>query len=396
MEKQASRNKFTNFLLFVGVIVLLSTISVASMRYYYFEQSSGISSYAMLLFLIIAFISVLFGKVSLKNNPILVAATIFSVVTLLSLFGEIVKESMINKVHIIISALSIPTGLIVGEILGPNSDSLDSNGDFSDGRYALFVIPVVLSIVVFSSMDIKAPDSVFIILLLFPLVFFFRNRVFDLTLFVFVGLSCLQSYKRSVIIVYGLMVILYLFSLRARSRRNISRSLTSFFLDLAFGLAVVYVIKDNSAATDHAIERFTEDETGGSGRQGMYEQVWAMFQSSSIGDKVLGHGFDAVKDQVFGIPAHNDLLEVLYDYGLLAAIAYCLLVIRIITLFIKLLKTRANVQFERLMIGVVLSFILVLSMLNCIITSPFFVFLIFFELGLTLSIIKKREVVAYR
>ena len=396
MEKQASKNRITSFLLFVSVIVLLSTISVASMRYYYFEQSSGISSYAMLLFLIIAFISLLFGRVSLKNNPILVAATVFSAVTLVSLFGEIIQESMINKVHIIISALSIPTGLIVGEILGPNVGNLDSNGDFSDRRYALFVIPVVLSIAVFISMDIKAPDSVFIILLLFPLVFFFRNRVFDLTLFVFVGLSCLQSYKRSVIIVYGLMVILYLFYLRAHSRRKISRSLTSFFLVLAFGLAVVFVIKDNSAATDHAIERFTEDETGGSGREAMYEQVWAMFQSSSLGEKVFGHGFDAVKKQVIGISAHNDILEVLYDYGLIATIAYCYLVISIITLFIKLMKARTNVQFERLMIGIVLSFILVLSMLNCIITSPFFVFLIYVELGLTFSIINKRGVVAYR
>ena len=244
-------------------------------------------------------------------------------------------------------------------------------------------------------MDIKAPDSVFIILLLFPLVFFFRNQVFDLTLFVFVGLSCLQSYKRSVIIVYGLMVILYLFYLRARSRKNMSRGLTSFFLALAFGLAVVYVIKDNSAATDHAIERFTEDETGGSGRQGMYEQVWSMYQSSSIGDKVFGHGFDAVKDQVFGISAHNDLLEVLYDYGLIAALAYCFLIIRIVLLFIKLMKSHESVQFERLMLGVILSFILILSMLNCIITSPFFVFIIYFELGLTLSIIKKRGVIAY-
>ena len=391
-----SRNKTISFLLFAGVIILLSIISVASMRYYYFEQSSGISSYAMLMFLIIAMLSLLSGKISLKNNPILVAATLFSAVTLVSVLGDIVQESMINKVHIIISALSIPVGLIIGEVLSPDTSLLNDSGEFSDRRYVLFVIPVVLSIFIFSSMNIKAPDSVFIILLLFPLVFFFRNRVFDLSLFLFVGLTCLQSYKRSVIVVYGLMVILYLIYLRARSRKNFYRGLTSIFLALAFGLAVVYVIKDNSAATDYAIERFTEDETGGSGRQGMYEQIWGIYKSSSIGDKVLGHGFDAVKDQLFGISAHNDLLEVIYDYGLLAAIAYCFLVVRIIILFVKLLKTRSNVQFERLMIGVVLAFILVLSMLNCIITSPFFVFLIYFELGLTISIIKKREVVGYR
>ena len=382
--------KLFRFVLLVIVVLLLTSTSVALMSFYLFEESSNVSSYALLVFLIIALVGLVLRKINLKNNSILIIAFIFSVVTLLLQLDDIVEESLVNKVHIILSVLAMPIGLIVGELLINEKRCFNSNHEVSDKRFSLFVVPIIASLYMFNSMEIKSPDSIFIILLLFPLIFFCRIQWLELAMFVFVGISCLQSAKRSVIIVYGLMLLFYFVYLRMRSKKNKFRMITFFILALSFAIGARYMAKDNNDVAEHVIDRFTDDETGGSGREGIYEQVWSRYQSSSLDEILFGHGYDAVKEQVSGISAHNDFLEILYDYGLISALIYCFLLLKIISLYIKLLRSRFNVFFERFLIKIILSFLLVLSMLNCIVTSAFYVFVIYLELGLTISILQKK------
>lgn len=375
--------------LLIIIVVSLSFIAIASMRFYYYEQNSNFSSYALLLCTVIAFGGLVFGKIAIKSNSILLSAIIYSLVTLFFLVGEISRESMINKVHIILSVLSIPVGIIIGDMLGSNTEI---QSQFQLTRFDLFIIPLLVSVHLFNSLGVNAPDSVFIILLLLPLVFFARRDALNLICFILVGYCCLQTAKRSVIIVFGLILLLYFIYFRALAKKKtVIRGIVSILLATAFAVSAVFILKNNSADTDRVIERFDDiDESGGSGRQDMYVRILEFYEASSAGEKMFGHGFDAVKEQVLGISAHNDFLEVLYDYGVFSAILYIIVLFRIILLEFRLFRFQPQLKFEKYMLGVILSLLLVLSMLNCIITSPFYVFLIFLELGLTISSIKNK------
>ncbi len=71
----------------------------------------------------------------------------------------------------------------------------------------------------------------------------------------------------------------------------------------------------------------------GSGRISIWTTVYDAFKESSLIDKILGHGYGAVRTLHIGgrsINAHNDYLELLYDYGI---IGVCLIVAWIIYLF---------------------------------------------------------------
>lgn len=74
------------------------------------------------------------------------------------------------------------------------------------------------------------------------------------------------------------------------------------------------------------VSRFTElSSDGGSGRNYIWEKVFNGFQSSDITRHFLGHGINSVFLSLkiysdVSIKAHNDFLEVLYDYGYVGVI----------------------------------------------------------------------------
>ena len=63
------------------------------------------------------------------------------------------------------------------------------------------------------------------------------------------------------------------------------------------------------------LERLSSD--GGGGRSGIYTIVWNHFKESRIAEKLFGHG-NFSTEPLTGFLAHNDYLEVLYDYGIIA------------------------------------------------------------------------------
>ena len=71
-------------------------------------------------------------------------------------------------------------------------------------------------------------------------------------------------------------------------------------------------------------ERINREETDeGRNRLAIYTVTWKMIQSSSTKDIVFGHGHYGVRnDSVLEISAHNDFMEVIYDYGIIIFVLY--------------------------------------------------------------------------
>ena len=89
------------------------------------------------------------------------------------------------------------------------------------------------------------------------------------------------------------------------------------------------------------LETIFEDK--GSGRLGIWENTWEMQMDSSLAGWIFGHGFNAVYiNSVPQYSAHNDFLEVLYDFGIIGFILYINFYIIIIKYSKKLYNARSK------------------------------------------------------
>lgn len=155
-------------------------------------------------------------------------------------------------------------------------------------------------------------------------------------------------------------------------------------LALLFGLAFQYLYKDNRIGNkvksvfvlclssalvyfllllafpdtvNAFVERFSEiGEDGGSGRFDMFPVIWDAFKQAPVENKLLGHGYNMVIDKLpFGYSAHNEYLEILFDFGILGAMIYLSVLFSIIRLSMKVKHRRfQSVIFMSLLICLIM------------------------------------------
>ena len=87
-----------------------------------------------------------------------------------------------------------------------------------------------------------------------------------------------------------------------------------------------YIIHDFIGSV---VERFSGLESDqGSGRTMIYSQVLSGLSQSDFFHLIFGHGYKSVKTITMGnVMAHNDILELLYDFGLIGAVIYFLFIL---------------------------------------------------------------------
>lgn len=62
---------------------------------------------------------------------------------------------------------------------------------------------------------------------------------------------------------------------------------------------------------------------GGSGRLDVWKYTWGMIKNSNFFSLLFGHGFNAVYNHSnLKLSAHTDVLEVIYDYGMIGSVVY--------------------------------------------------------------------------
>lgn len=188
----------------------------------------------------------------------------------------------------------------------------------------IFIPIALIGLVLFLQSRIgmeKQSNTIYFILLTLPwLLYDQKTQRVILLLFVFVLLSFL-SLKRSAMLSIIIICVFYIISV-LRSRRN-----RLFFvvisLFLLWGINEIYDVLDEKTG-GKVTERVERDETDNSrGRLVIYQLTWDMLKNSSLEQIIYGHGHFAVKqDSFLEMSAHNDFLEVIYDYGALIFVLY--------------------------------------------------------------------------
>ncbi len=347
-------------------------------------NSGWVSIYQTLLYSI-AFIIAIVGM-RMNRDGILTTAWVFGLWCFMCGFVRLETLAFRQIIVMTFNTFAIPIGLSFGKFFMRQTLYTHWNIVF----FLLQIPTLLVGSMLFGVGEKFDSDCAFAFFLYMPLIFFFRNDYMKLSFLALYGILILLAGKRSVFIAYIICVIIYLsfVLLSNRNKRKVGVSLKRFaFISIVF--VVIFVILSNfSSQFEYIMNRFQNiEDDGGSGRDVIYAALFGDVSSSDFLSLFWGHGYYAVLNR-FQIGAHNDFLEIFYDYGIVALLLYLLLLGK---LFVKWYHSRGNLKNNSILPSVLLInfvMILVLGMLNCIILSTFFSFLLYFATGITIESLK--------
>ncbi len=182
------------------------------------------------------------------------------------------------------------------------------------------VLLLIQSRLIMSQLDHDQTNTIYFSLLTLPwIVIPDRNRTRIIVIALF-SLLALISMKRSAMLVMAVIWVTYI-ALYLRQKRN--KLLGVFFVLILLVVGSIVISRVNDSMGGRVEERMTEETDENSGRLAIWAVVITMIQESSLHEYILGHGHFAVKNNMpFELSAHNDLLEVIYDYGLIIFTLY--------------------------------------------------------------------------
>lgn len=295
---------------------------------------------ALLLIEIMAFSSLVVNARKLFNDRTVLISLIYVVYLLFGAFTA--DEHLHNLIYTLTEVLWWPSVFILfTSLFKYNSDYY---GWIKSFVYVMFFINTSLFLLEistrFSSNDALRTNTIFFILMLTPMVTLIRNTRNRFAL-LFAILTCsVISGKRSAMIAIALVLMIEWIRYMKNSTRHKFRTVVTTVFAVIFLAGAVYAVE--SALGISFIERFQGiEEDGGSGRTEAFIQVSFRYSQLPLEDKLWGCGHNAVRIEDFvsldfskdeALSAHNDFLEVLYDYGLIGLILYLIFIFQIIAL----------------------------------------------------------------
>lgn len=307
------------------------------------------------------------------------------------LFGAILKIQFFDFKYLIsmlFNLLVIPIGISAGKYLIDN---------LSEKRYSQYYllalqIPAITVGISLIGLDFKFnSDCAFAIFLYMPLVFFLRSNIIKISLLAFYGFVILLAAKRSIFMAYTLCIALYVFYILLFSNRNKTISNKSkYFILLMLVIGAYIILSFGNDNLDYLLNRFSNiEKDGGSGRDEVYATIINAFENSDLLQILIGHGYQSVVT-TFDIGAHNDLLEILYDYGILSVIIYIVFLAKLAIFAFRNFRPNKHNGSYSFIFAISVSIIIILGMLNCMITGSVYGFINYTCLGMSLRTIKRN------
>lgn len=275
----------------------------------------------------------------------------------------------------------------VFRFVGMSTYSLSNNYLVQHGALIVFCTAVFSYFYTFFQYDILTIEyrniNAYAILLLLPTVLITEKKVIRIICIIITGLALLTSIKRGGVVAYLIALTIYIYcSLnRTQSKRSII-NFVPFVIAIALVLSVFAYV--DSRLGGRIYSRFTEESKTtdiSSGRVDIYQQTIDLVQSTNFGQLIYGHGFDAVRRDS-GSAAHNDFLEVIYDFGVIGFAFYVLMIVRLF-MAIKRLREKESRLYAPL--SFFMTAFLVLSLLSTLIRISLLTISLSFTLGSILA-----------
>ena len=163
-----------------------------------------------------------------------------------------------------------------------------------------------------------------------PVAFSLQNKVIKYLAIVLVFIGGIMSFKRTIILTLAIVFLAYLF---LYSNMKFLRKVLIILIS-ALILVIVVVSFNNQLLSQIGaiwITRFFSEGAGIGARGVVYSNVLHLLADSPVSKLLLGHGYNAVSAYSFsGLSAHNDFLEILFDYGIIAFFLYVYFIVLLI------------------------------------------------------------------
>ena len=348
-----------------------------------------------LVTLIVLLATSLFIYVRYKNNLLFATykyAVAFSCLSLATIFLSS-NLDFENSIRGLCSVIFVPLAFAVGNKIC--SEMMRSDKGYWYNLILLLpvfsIAPMMQSILMHIGGTEFGRDSVLAISVFLPLVLMLNGKYTKLILLIIILYWSVISAKRTAVLCAALALFFFLLSeiLSFTAKRTYTFMAISILL---FGVGFISYSKypEFASQVDIVIERFDNAEENKSNieRTDMYLGTLNAYDSSSLLERLFGHGYKATEKELYGRPTHNDLLEILYDYGVITLLLYVFFLFGLLYRGIKAFITnRANVY----LLFAVCNFLL-LSMMNCMITNPTFVFVNLFCIGYSMRYTEESNI----
>lgn len=228
-------------------------------------------------------------------------------------------------------------------------------------------------------LEAGAVNSIYYIVLLLPFVLASDSKKIRIAGFISLLILAVVSNKRTafLVVIAGIAVYFIVYFCSKNISLNKKMLCTVTVVACVFFLNA-YFEKIISSLNIDIFERFsTINEDGGSGRDVIWEGVIEGIKQFNLIEIISGRGFNGVYNYAYvGTSAHNDFIEVLYDYGVLGLICYLYFIIEIIMVVLKMKKIDFNL-FAAGMSSLVIFFIMSLFSHLQLYPTYFIYFLLF-------------------
>lgn len=309
-------------------------------------------------------------------------------------FGKLTKWLYLWSGYVILNAVLIPS-VIEGTVMtilqslywvsaffifGFWYKARKNNSNIDKEILIVFYIFVALSIykiffappIVYDYGKLVGNNVVFFPLLLLPWALSVKSTTSRLIALASMVLVALFSLKRSSIIVVFATILILAFN----KQRSIKKGgfISKFGALIVFTIVVGFLLSSPKSPLEDVEERFSMiSEDNGSGRRDIYEKVLFLYDSFDPINKVFGKGFKRVQYDLtyrtndVSLSAHNDYIEVLYDYGLVGLIIYIVIQLIVLANAIKHIKQKCRLGVASLIFIVS---VIILSIVSHLIIYP--------------------------
>jgi hypothetical protein len=189
-------------------------------------------------------------------------------------------------------------------------------------------------------------NDAYYLLLLLPWVLFLPQVVWRYAGVVLIAIVVLWSLKRTATLALVISLLVYIIAEKSRLRKGFGWGSLIGLCALVFISVQMYTFVDDQSDGLLSIRISSASDDQGSGRMYVYQEVFRLQGKSTMDEWILGHGHDTVRkfntmQESEYLSAHNDWLEVLFDYGLPALVLYGCLHFLLLRYTFRLLATRA-------------------------------------------------------
>lgn len=385
-------------LLSFSFVVITAMINALSATFGVLDSVKG-AGYIKMLMVFLSFSYFIYNIHIVRSMPrIFVYGMLFCFFTIISLFKT---DYGIEEV---IRAFTDLIFWLILFVVGFQISFVNKKDYHFASNYVAFVVLGVSAFLFLNKVLISPSDGSFatldtsiLLIVMLPFVFNVKNNILRFSLIALIGVTSFISLKRSTVLAFVVATIIYQLYLVLKTQRKSKKQILNFLKLIVVLVGVFYLFHTINNITDNSLSQRIEAiwTDGGSGRDIIFAKTIAHIKEANFNNFVIGHGYKAA-EKTFGVFAHNDFIEILFNFGVIALSVFLLFLRELFIIGIRLAKARNVPNNTTASYFATIGLFLILGMLNVFVVVPVFMGTIMFYMGITIGmhsdIIKKRRI----